>query len=72
MANKLLKPLTKQLNASFTDTLRNQLEMMAMAKDQQIQTEIKIINQEFIFSESIGISHDNIYHRFFFSDQNKR
>jgi hypothetical protein len=54
----LLKRLTKQLNASFTDTLRdaefkNQLEMMA--KDQEIQTEINIINQEFITTEMDGI-----------------
>lgn len=54
----LLKRLTKQLNASFTDTLRdaefkNQLEMMA--KDKQIQTEINIINQEFITTEMDGI-----------------
>ncbi len=54
----LLKRLTKQLNASFTDTLRdaefkNQLEMMA--KDQQIQIEINIINQEFITTEMDGI-----------------
>lgn len=53
----LLKRLTKQLNASFTDTLRdvefkNQLEMMA--KDQQIQTEISLINQEFITTEMDG------------------
>lgn len=54
----LLKRLTKQLNASFTDTLRdaefkNQLAMMA--KDQQIQTEISIINEEFIMTEMDGI-----------------
>lgn len=54
----LLKRLTKQLNAYFTDTLKetefkNQLEMIA--KDEQIQTEINIINQEFIATEMDGI-----------------
>jgi hypothetical protein len=54
----LLKRLTKQLNADFTDTLRdaefkNQLEMMA--KDEQIQTEINLINQEFLTTEMDGI-----------------
>lgn len=54
----LLKRLTKQLNASFSETLKdaelkNQLEMMA--KDQQIQTEISLINQEFITTEMDGI-----------------
>ncbi len=51
------KCLLKRLNASFTETLKdaelkNQLEMMA--KDQQIQTEISLINQEFITTEMDG------------------
>lgn len=54
----LLKRLTKQLDASFTDTLRDaelKNQLAIMAKDKQIQTKINIINEEFIMTEMDGI-----------------